>query len=93
MRGDRFPGRDEGGFARSIRTFPILAGERGQQPCDLAALAELVARVSEPPLGYPEIAESDLNPVFAGPDGAWWGCAHLQDINVTTKLDATEHAL
>ena len=55
---------------RSIRAFPILAGARGQQPCDLAALAELVARVSELPFRYPEIAELDLNPVFAGPDGA-----------------------
>jgi acyl-CoA synthetase (NDP forming) len=55
---------------RSIRAFPILAGARGQQPCDLAALAELVAQVSELPFRYPEIAELDLNPVFAGPDGA-----------------------
>ena len=55
---------------RSIRAFPILAGARGQKPCDLAALAELVARVSELPFRYPEIAELDLNPVFAGPDGA-----------------------
>jgi acetyltransferase len=55
---------------RSIRAFPILAGARGQRPCDLAALAELVARVSELPFRYPEIAELDLNPVFAGPDGA-----------------------
>ena len=55
---------------RSIRAFPILAGARGQQPCDLAALAELVAQVSELPFRYPEIAELDLNPVFAGPEGA-----------------------
>ena len=27
---------------RSIRAFPILAGARGQQPCDLAALADLL---------------------------------------------------
>ncbi len=55
---------------RSIRAFPILAGARGQQPCDLAALAELLVNVSELPFRYPEIAELDLNPVFAGPDGA-----------------------
>jgi acetyltransferase len=55
---------------RSIRAFPILAGARGQRPCDLYALADLVARVSELPFRYPEIAELDMNPVFAGPDGA-----------------------
>ena len=65
---------------RSIRAFPILAGARGQQPCDLAALAELVARVSELPFRYPEIAELDLNPVFAGPDGAVVG-----DVRVICK--------
>ena len=65
---------------RSIRAFPILAGARGQKPCDLAALAELVARVSELPFRYPEIAELDLNPVFAGPDGAVVG-----DVRVICK--------
>lgn len=55
---------------RSLRAFPILAGARGQRPCHLDALAELLVRVSELPFRYPEIAELDLNPVFAGPDGA-----------------------
>ncbi len=55
---------------RSLRAFPILAGARGQRPCDLDALAELLVRVSELPFRYGEIAELDLNPVFAGPDGA-----------------------
>jgi len=55
---------------RSIRAFPILAGARGQRACDLDALADLLMRVSELPIRYPDIAELDLNPVFAGPDGA-----------------------
>jgi len=55
---------------RSLRAYPILAGARGQRPCDLDALAELLVRVSELPFRYPEIAEVDLNPVFAGPKGA-----------------------
>ncbi len=63
--------RDEAdAMIRSLRTFPILAGARGQRPCDLDALAELLVKVSELPFRYPEIAELDLNPVFAGPDGA-----------------------
>ena len=55
---------------RSLRAFPILAGARGQRPCDLDALADLLVKVSELPFRHPEIAELDLNPVFAGPDGA-----------------------
>lgn len=55
---------------RSLRAFPILAGARGQRPCDLDALAELLVKVSELPFRYPDIGEVDLNPVFAGPDGA-----------------------
>ncbi len=55
---------------RSIRAFPILAGARGQRPCDLGGLADLLVKVSELPFRYPEIEELDLNPVFAGPDGA-----------------------
>ena len=55
---------------RSLRSFPILAGARGQQPCDIDALAGLLVKVSELPYRHPEIAEVDLNPVFAGPEGA-----------------------
>ena len=65
---------------RSLRAFPILAGARGQQPCDLDALADLLVRVSELPFRYPEIAELDLNPVFAGPDGAVAG-----DVRIITQ--------
>ena len=53
---------------RSIRAFPILSGARGQRPCDLDALAELLVVFSQLPFRYPEIAEIDLNPVFAGPE-------------------------
>ncbi len=62
--------READALIRSIRAFPILAGGRGQQPCDLQALADLLVKVSQLPFRYPEIAELDLNPVFAGPDGA-----------------------
>jgi acetyltransferase len=61
---------DADAMIRSIRAFPILAGVRGQRACDLDSLADLLMHVSELPFRYPEIAELDLNPVFAGPDGA-----------------------
>jgi len=54
---------------REIRAYPILEGVRGQKPCDLDALANLLVKLSHLPFHYPEIAEIDLNPVFVFPDG------------------------
>ncbi len=53
-----------------IRGYPILAGTRGDEPVDFEALAGVVSRVSQLVTDFPEIAEVDLNPVFATPSGA-----------------------
>jgi len=50
---------------RSIRTFPLLEGVRGEPPSDVAALAEAVERFSQLVLEVEGIEEIDLNPVFA----------------------------
>jgi acetyl coenzyme A synthetase (ADP forming)-like protein len=55
---------------RSLATFPLLTGFRGEQASDLAALEDLLVRVSAMVDSHHEIAELDLNPVIAGPDGA-----------------------
>jgi acetyl coenzyme A synthetase (ADP forming)-like protein len=52
-----------------IRAAEILKGVRGGQPVDRDALADLIVRVSQLAADFPEIAEVDLNPVFASPDG------------------------
>jgi len=49
---------------REIKSFPLLEGVRGQKPCDLDALADLLVNFSLLPFRYPEIGEIDLNPVF-----------------------------
>jgi acyl-CoA synthetase (NDP forming)/RimJ/RimL family protein N-acetyltransferase len=54
---------------RSIRSAPLLLGNRGAQPVDLVALRETMLRVSRLADDLPEIAELDLNPVIARPDG------------------------
>jgi acetyltransferase len=54
---------------REIKSFPLLAGARGREPCDLDALAEVLSKFSELPFRYPEIAEIDLNPVFLFAEG------------------------
>ncbi len=55
---------------RSLATFPLLAGFRGRPGADLGALEDLLLRVSAMVQSHKEIAELDLNPVIAGPDGA-----------------------
>jgi acyl-CoA synthetase (NDP forming) len=54
---------------RSIRAAPLLYGHRGSKPVDIDALAEVLLRVSRLADEVPEIAELDLNPVIARPDG------------------------
>ncbi len=54
----------------SLATFPLLTGFRGGPEADLDALHELLLRVSAMVEAHHEIAELDLNPVLAGPEGA-----------------------
>jgi acetyl coenzyme A synthetase (ADP forming)-like protein len=47
----------------------LVAGFRGAPPADAAALADLVVRLGRLAEDLPEVAELDLNPVLAGPQG------------------------
>jgi acyl-CoA synthetase (NDP forming) len=47
----------------------LLAGMRGAAPADMAALADLVRRLAQLASDFHEIAELDLNPIVAKPDG------------------------
>ena len=62
--------RDASQMVREIKGLPILQGARGAQPADLPALEALIVQVSQFVAAHPDIAELDLNPVFAYPDGA-----------------------
>ena len=53
-----------------IAAAEILRGVRGADPVDRAALAEMIVNVSQLVADFPEIAEMDLNPVFATKSGA-----------------------
>ncbi|MFD0141156.1 MULTISPECIES: acetate--CoA ligase family protein [unclassified Streptomyces] len=54
----------------SIRAAEILRGVRGAPAVDRWAIAEQIRRVSRLVTDFPEIAEVDLNPVIATPEGA-----------------------
>ena len=62
--------RDARQIVREIRGFPVLEGVRGQPGSDIDALEAMILQVSQFASEHPEVAELDLNPVFAYPDGA-----------------------
>ncbi len=62
--------RDAKQIVRDIKGYPVLEGVRGRPPADLAALEAMILQVSRFAEQHPEVAELDLNPVFAYPDGA-----------------------
>jgi acyl-CoA synthetase (NDP forming) len=54
----------------SLRGAPLLRGVRGRAPVDLAAAAAAVSALSAVAAAHPEIAEIEVNPLLATPDGA-----------------------
>jgi acyl-CoA synthetase (NDP forming)/GNAT superfamily N-acetyltransferase len=68
---------DAAALIRSIRAAPLLLGHRGGAPADLPALQDILLRISRLADDLPQVAELDLNPVIARPDGA-----HVVDMRV-----------
>ena len=57
---------------RNLRAAPILLGARGQAPVNIAALAAMLARLSQWAVAAGDrLLSVDLNPVLALPDGAY----------------------
>jgi acyl-CoA synthetase (NDP forming)/RimJ/RimL family protein N-acetyltransferase len=54
-----------------VRAAPLLLGRAGSPAVDAAGLAGLLLRVSRLADDLPEVAELDLNPVIARPDGVY----------------------
>jgi acyl-CoA synthetase (NDP forming) len=62
--------RDARQMIEEIKGYPLLQGYRGSDPADVGKLRELLLKVSAFVEQHPEVAELDLNPVFAYKDGA-----------------------
>jgi len=62
--------RDAEQMIKEIKGFALLKGYRGQEPADIAALADVLMKVSSFVEKNPDIKELDLNPVFAYKDSA-----------------------
>jgi acyl-CoA synthetase (NDP forming) len=55
---------------RSLRSFPLLDGWRGQPPVDLTAAARTVAALSRVLAERPDVVEAEVNPLRVSPSGA-----------------------
>jgi acetyl coenzyme A synthetase (ADP forming)-like protein len=64
--------RDAEDLIRESRAFPRLSGYRGRPAADVAALTDLLLRVSQLAVENPQVLEIDLNPVMVRAAGQ--GC-------------------
>ena len=68
----------------SIRAYPILMGARGRRPADIDAIKDLIFKVAQISMDFPEISELEINPVIVGDDGQ--GCSAV-DALITIRRD------
>jgi acyl-CoA synthetase (NDP forming) len=62
--------RDAAAMVREMRCFPLLDGARGRPAADVAALEQLLVRISDFVVRHGErLEEMDLNPVWVGAKG------------------------
>ncbi len=52
----------------SIRGARVLQGIRGEKPCDIETVADLLVRLSHMLIDFPQIREIDINPVMVFPE-------------------------
>jgi acyl-CoA synthetase (NDP forming) len=76
---------DADDLIRSAPAAPRLLGRRGAPAADLAALRDMLLRVSRMADDLPQIAELDLSPVIARPDG-------VQAVDGRIRIQAAEPA-
>ena len=76
---------DADDLIRSVHAAPLLLGRRGAPAADLAALRDMLLRVSRMADDLPQIAELELSPVIARPDG-------VQAVDARIRIQAAEPA-
>jgi acyl-CoA synthetase (NDP forming)/GNAT superfamily N-acetyltransferase len=69
---------DAASLIHASQAAPLLLGEQDGPAVDTTALADVLLRVSRLADDLPEVAELDLNPVIARPDGATAAAAHIR---------------
>ena len=67
-----------------IKTYPLLAGVRGEKPSDINALVDIILRVSSLVCDFPEIEEFEINPMVVFEKGKG---ALAVDLRLILKTD------
>jgi len=70
-------------MVEGIAAAEILRGVRGAEPVDQSALVDLIQRVSDLVIDFPQFSEVDLNPVLSTPQGAT-----AVDVRILVEKDA-----
>jgi acetyl coenzyme A synthetase (ADP forming)-like protein len=73
---------DAASMLDGIQAAEMLKGVRGGKPVNREALQDTIVRVSQLVSDFPEIAEMDLNPVFASED-----CAIAADVRIVVNFE------
>jgi acetyl-CoA synthetase (ADP-forming) len=61
--------QEAGRQLQETRAFKLLQGVRGEEPCDIGALCELIVNTGRLISSHAGISEIDFNPVFCYPQG------------------------
>jgi acetyltransferase len=64
----------------SIKTYPLIAGVRGEQPSDIGSIIDALMKVSQLSMDFPEIMEFEINPLMVMQEGK--GCVAM-DVRFT----------
>ncbi|MDK2830888.1 MAG: hypothetical protein PWQ75_640 [Methanolobus sp.] len=68
----------------SIKTYPLIAGVRGEAASDIDSIVRTLLKVSQLVTDFPEILEFEINPLMVMPEGQ--GCVAM-DIRFTLNLN------
>ncbi len=72
--------REAAEMIRETKAYTLLRGIRGEKPADLKALEEVILRVGQLSVDFPEILEMDINPLMVYEEGR--GCIAV-DVKIT----------
>lgn len=68
----------------SIKTYPLIAGVRGETPSDIKAITDTLLKVSQLVMDFPQLMEFEINPLMVMPEGK--GCLAM-DIRMTLRKE------
>jgi acetyltransferase len=70
-------------MVRSIKSFPLLSGVRGEDPVDIESIEEYIQRISRLVEDFPEIEELDVNPLLVFEKGK---CCNVVDARMKISV-------